>query len=70
MSVDPGDNMSVTLLPHYVTFKQSPEMVLFTITDYVLLNATYPEEGIRLTITLKRKIMSEIMTTTSPPFSS
>ena len=66
MSVDPGDNMSVTLLPHYVTFKQSPEMVLFTITDYVLLNATYPEEGIRLTITLKRKIMSEMMTTYFP----
>ena len=41
-------------------------MVLFTITDYVLLNATYPEEGIRLTITLKRKIMSEMMTTYFP----
>ena len=41
-------------------------MVLFTITDYVLINATYPEEGIRLTITLKRKIMSEMMTTYFP----
>ena len=41
-------------------------MVLFTITDYALLNATYPEEGIRLTITLKRKIMSEMMTTYFP----
>ena len=41
-------------------------MVLFTITDHVLLNATYPEEGIRLTITLKRKIMSEMMTTYFP----
>ena len=41
-------------------------MVLFTITDYVLVNATYSGEGIRMTITLKRKIMSEMMTTYFP----
>ena len=66
MSVNPGDNKSVTLLPHGVTIKQSLDMVLFTITDYDLVNATYPGEGIRMTIKLKRKIMSEMMTTYFP----
>merc|ERR1712163_39888 len=39
-------------------------MVLFTITNYDLLKN--PEEGIRMAITLKRKIMSEMMTTYFP----
>merc|ERR1719273_2342167 len=46
--------------------KQSLDMVLFSITDYNLVSATCPEEGIRMTITLKRKIMSEMMTTYFP----
>merc|ERR1712240_697140 len=46
--------------------KQSLDMVLFTITNYDLVNATDLEEGIRMTITLKRKIMSEMMTTYFP----
>ena len=41
-------------------------MVLFTVTDYALVNATYPAEGIRMRMTLKRKIMSEMMTTYFP----
>merc|ERR1712117_551497 len=45
---------------------QSLDMVLFTIINYDLVNATYPGEGIRMTITLKRKIMSELMTTYFP----
>ena len=66
MSVNPGDNRSVTLVPNDVRIKQSLDMVLFTITDYVLVNATDPEKGIGMTITLKRKIMSEMMTTYFP----
>ena len=66
MSVNPGDTESVALLPKDVIITQSLDMVLFTITDYVLANATYPGEGIRMTITLKRKIMSEMMTTYFP----
>ena len=66
MSVNPGDNRSVTLVPNDVRIKQSLDMVLFTITDYALVNATDPEEGIRMTITMKRKIMSEMMTTYFP----
>ena len=66
MSVNPGDKQSVDLLFKDVTMKQSLDMVLFTITDYDLVNATYPGEGIRMTITLRRKIMSEMMTTYFP----
>ena len=66
MSVDPGDNKSVTLRPLNAIIKQSLDMVLFTVTDYALVNATYPAEGIRMRITLKRKIMSEMMTTYFP----
>ena len=64
MSVNPGDNESVTLFPNNVMIKQSLDMVLFAITDHDLVPD--PEEGIRMTITLKRKIMSEMMTTYFP----
>ena len=66
MSVNPGDIKSVALLPKDVIITQSLDMVLFTITDYDLVNASFPGEGIRMTITLKRKIMSEMMTTYFP----
>ena len=66
MSVKTGDIKSVTLLPLNVTVKQSLDMVLFTITHYVLRNASYPGEGICMTIKMKRKIMSEMMTTYFP----
>ena len=66
MSVQAGDSESVRLLPLNKTMKQSLDMVLFTIIDYDLVNATYPGEGIRMTIKLKRKIMSEMMTTYFP----
>ena len=64
MTVESGDRSSVSLLPLNVTMKQSPDMTLFTVTEYVLVFG--PEEGIRMTITLKRKIMSEMMTTYFP----
>ena len=46
--------------------EQSLDMTLFTVTKYVLVYSTGPQEGIRMTITLKRKIMSEMMTTYFP----
>ena len=66
MSSNPGDNESVTLLPKDVMLTQSLDMVLFTITNYDLVNAKIPGKGIRMKITLKRKIMSEMMTTYFP----
>ena len=66
MSVKSGDIRSVSLLPLNVTMKQSPDMTLFSVTNYVLVNNTRSGEGIHMMITLKRKIMSEMMTTYFP----
>ena len=66
MSVRPEEKRSVTLLPRHVIMKQSLDMVLFAITDYDLVHAKDPGEGILMTITLKGKIMSEILLTYFP----
>ena len=66
MSVRPEEKRSVTLLPRHVIMKQSLDMVLFAITDYDLVHAKDNGEGIRMTITLKGKIMSEILLTYFP----
>ena len=66
MSTKSGDKKSVSLLPENVTMEQSHEMTLFTITDYVLVNMDGPRKGIRMTIKMKRKILSEMMTTYFP----
>ena len=66
MNVGSGDMESVVLIPSVVTMEQSLEMTLFSITDYVLANASDPGKGIRMTIKMRRKIMSEMMTTYFP----
>ena len=48
--------------------EQSLDMTLFSITDYVLVNNSDTRKGIRMTIMMKRKIMSEMMTTYFPSF--
>ena len=66
MDVKNGDQETVTLLPANMTLKQSRDMTQFSITDYVLMNAIHPDTGIQMVIRLKRKIMSEMMTTYFP----
>ena len=66
MSVGSGDKKSVILLPSNVIVEQPLDMTLFTITHYVLVNASDPRKGILMTVTMKRKIMSEMMTTYFP----
>ena len=66
MSVNPGDNQSVTLLPFDLLMEQSKDMTLFRITDRTLVNAYLPRKGVRMTIKMKRKITSEMMTTYFP----
>merc|ERR1719273_2237445 len=41
-------------------------MTLFTITTSVLEETRFPRNGIRMKVTMKRKIMSEMMTTYFP----
>ena len=66
MTVGSLDRTTVILLPSELTMIQPKDMTLFTITDSVLVNATYPKKGIAMKITMKRKVMSELMTTYFP----
>ena len=66
MDVETGDQDTVNLLPANMTLKQSKDMTQFSITDYVLINTTDRNTGIQMRITMKRKIMSEMMTTYFP----
>ena len=66
MDVDSLDAETVHLLPGNLNMTQPNDMTLFTITRYVLQNASHPNTGIQMKITMKRKIMSEMMTTYFP----
>ena len=66
MSVKSGDKQSVSLHPLELTMEQSREMPLFDITDYRLVNLNGSRKGIQMTIKMKRKILSEMMTTYFP----
>ena len=66
MAVTSTANSTVYLLPHHLIVTQPKDMTLFTITKAVLVNASFPHTGVEMTITLKRKIMSEMMTTYFP----
>ena len=65
MVVQSRDTESLALNPGILNMKQDPDMALFRITDHTLLS-TEPDKGVKMTITLKRKIASEILTTFFP----
>ena len=66
MNVGSKDQNSVTLNPSILTMKQRLDMTVFHITDYVLGDANIVKGGIKMTIRMERKILSEIMTTYFP----
>ena len=68
MVVGTLDLKTVTLRYGLLWLKQAKDMTLFRITHQELFytNATNPEQGLRMLIVLKRKVMSEIMTTFFP----
>ena len=68
MDVDSLDQETVTLLPKTFKMAQPEDMTLFTITKSGLANASLPQTGLRMTFSMKRKIMSEMMTTYFPSF--
>ena len=68
MDVKSGDQGTVNLLPGNMTLKQSKDMTQFSIIECVLINATEPNNGLQMIIKIKRKIMSEMMTTYFPSF--
>ena len=68
MDVDGVDQETVSLVPLNFTMRQPEDMTLFTITGSALEKASFSQTGIRMKITMKRKIMSEMMTTYFPSF--
>ena len=68
MVVGTLDLKTVTLRYGLLWLKQAKDMTLFRITHQELFytNASNPEQGLKMLIVLKRKVMSEIMTTFFP----
>ena len=72
MDVKTGDRGTVSLFPATMTLRESRDMTLFSIIEYELINAcincnaTHPKTTIQMRIRMKRKIMSEMMTTYLP----
>ena len=68
MVVGTLDLKTVRLRPELLFMRQAKDMTLFQITHQELfyMNRTNPELGIRMLIVLKRKVMSEMMTTYLP----
>ena len=68
MDVNIIDNDTVNLLAKDLIVTQPADMTLFTITGAVLVKPSPTQTGIKMGITMKRKIMSEMMTTYFPSF--
>ena len=68
MTMDGLDLETVRLLPHLMIMKQSLDMTLFVISSWSLedRDPNSPEEGIMMSVVLKRKISKEILTTYVP----
>ena len=66
MTLGSADANHIELIADELLMRLDLEMNLFTITDYHIVNMTYPLKGVKMEITFKRKIMSEMMTTYLP----
>ena len=68
MSVSSLDKSNVLLKPNKLVMEQIPDMTLFQMSNWGLAykDKEMPEDGIKMTVVLKRKIMSEMMTTYFP----
>ena len=62
------EKANMVLRPNHLTMKQEADMTLFHMDrwDLTFRNNTAPEDGVKMTLVLKRKIMGEIMTTYFP----
>ena len=62
------DRKTVKLLPHNMIMERSLDMTLFVISSWALKarDPSNPEEGIMMSVVLKRKISKEILTTYVP----
>ena len=62
------DKAALVLFPKKLFMEQGPDMTLYNMVEWSVTyrNENIPEEGIWMTITLRRKIMSEMLTTYLP----
>ena len=62
------DKAPLVLFPKKLFMEQGPDMTLYNMVEWSVTyrNENIPEEGIWMTITLRRKIMSEMLTTYLP----
>ena len=60
------DANSVVLVAEKLLMVQGADMNLFVITEHRLVNMSHPQKGVKMEVKLKRKIMSEMMTTYFP----
>ena len=59
------DMDTVRLLPRHLKMEETIDILMFTIKDWILeyRNTSSPQDGVKMTLLLKRKIMNEMMTT-------
>ena len=68
MNVRSLDLETVELVPHLLWMEEKVDMTLYTITEWSLVhrNASNVSNGIKMMLTLQRKLMNEMMTTYLP----
>ena len=66
MVLDSTDANSVVLVAQELSMVQQADMNLFYITEHRLVNMSYPQKGVKMELKMRRKIMSEMMTTYFP----
>ena len=68
LTVDDLDMKTVLLVPSNLRMEQFVDMTLYVIKNWTLdyRNTSSRQNGVRMTIVLKRKIMNEMMTTYLP----
>ena len=60
------DNATVKLIPDQLNMKQELDMAIFHITNWNLDFKSEGKEGLEISITMRRKVTSELMTTYFP----
>ena len=66
MVLDSTDANSVALVADELSMVQQADMNLFYITESRLVNMSNPQKGVKMELKMRRKIMSEMMTTYLP----
>ena len=68
MAMGSTDMSTVTLIPGHLVMTQGADMPIFHVTDWNLSDKTFKngKKGLRMSVVMKRKIISEMMTTYFP----